>query len=189
MQKKIIKIYSFVNEFNLSDLSRISKNINLIYRNYDKKNYLDDILKLKKYCKYSKNKFYLANNIRLSIKLGLNGVYIPSFNKQINYVQNYSLPKNFKIIGSAHSLFEINLKLKQKCSEIFLSPVFKVNKSKKFLGVSKFNLINLNTKADYIALGGINENNYKMIKLLRSHGFASISWAKKNGLSKLRPFL
>jgi thiamine-phosphate pyrophosphorylase len=189
MQKKIIKIYSFVNEFNLSDLSRISKNINLIYRNYDKKNYLDDILKLKKYCKNSKNKFYLANNIRLSIKLGLNGVYIPSFNKQINYVQNYSLPKNFKIIGSAHSLFEINLKLKQKCSEIFLSPVFKVDKSKKFLGVSKFNLINLNTKADYIALGGINENNYKMIKLLRSRGFASISWAKKNGLSKLRPFL
>jgi len=189
MQKKIFKVYFFVNEFNLSDLSQIGKNINLIYRNYDKKNYLDDILKLKKYCKYSNNKFYLANNIRLSIKLGLNGVYIPSFNKQINYVQNYSLPKNFKIIGSAHSLFEINLKLKQKCSEIFLSPVFKVNKSKKFLGISKFNLINLNTKANCIALGGINENNYKMIKLLRSHGFASISWVKKNGLSKLRPFL
>jgi thiamine-phosphate pyrophosphorylase len=189
MQKKTFKIYSFVNEFNLSDLSQLSKNISIIYRNYDNINHLNNILKLKEYCKYSKNKFYISNNIRLSIKLGLNGVYIPSFNKQINYVQNYSLPKNFKIIGSAHNLFEINLKLKQKCSEIFLSPVFKVNKSKKFLGVSKFNLINLNTKANYIALGGIGENNYKMIKLLRSSGFASISWAKKNGLSKLRPLL
>ena len=28
----------------------------------------------------------------------------------------------------------------------------------------------------------------RKIKLLRSKGFASISWAKKNGLRKLRPF-
>ena len=48
--------------------------------------------------------------------------------------------------------------------------------------------MSLNKKAYFIALGGINERNYKMIKLLRTNGFASISWAKKNGLSKLRPF-
>ena len=187
MQKKTFKIYSFVNEFNLSDLSQLSKNINIIYRNYDNINHLDNILKLKRYCKNTKRKFYLSNNIKLSIKLRLNGVYIPSFNKKINYIQSYSLPENFEIIGSAHNTFEINLKLKQKCSEIFLSPVFKVNKSKKFLGVTKFNFINLNTTINCIALGGINEKNYKKINLLRSGGFASISWAKKNGLSKLRP--
>ena len=62
------------------------------------------------------------------------------------------------------------------------------NKSKKFLGVNRFNLMTLNKKAYFVALGGINEKNYKMIKLLRTNGFASISWAKKNGLRKLRPF-
>jgi thiamine-phosphate pyrophosphorylase len=118
----------------------------------------------------------------------LDGVYIPSFNNKINYVQNYSLPKNFNIIGSAHNIPEINIKLKQKCSEIFLSPVFKINKSSKFLGVNRFNLISLNRKAYFIALGGINEKNYKMIKLLKINGFASIGWAKKNGLRNLRPF-
>jgi thiamine-phosphate pyrophosphorylase len=46
----------------------------------------------------------------------------------------------------------------------------------------------LNNKTKFVALGGVNEKNYKMIKLLRSNGFASISWAKKNGLRKLRPF-
>jgi thiamine-phosphate pyrophosphorylase len=46
----------------------------------------------------------------------------------------------------------------------------------------------LNKKAYFIALGGINEKNFRMIKLLRTNGFASISWAKKNGLRKLRPF-
>jgi thiamine-phosphate pyrophosphorylase len=188
MQKKSFKIYCFVDEFNLSDLHQLSKDINIIYRNYDNIDHLQNIIKLKKYCKDLNIKFYLSNNIKLSIKLGLDGVYIPSFNKKINYIQNYSLPRNFNIIGSAHNIVEINLKLKQKCNEIFLSPIFKVDKSEKNLGIMKFNLMTLNKKAYFIALGGINEQNYKMIKLLKINGFASISWAKKNGLRKLRPF-
>ena len=188
MQKNSFKIYSFVNEFNLSDLHQLSKDICIIYRNYNNINHLEDILNLKKYCKDIKTKFYLSNDIKLSIRLRLDGVYIPSFNNKINYTQNYNLPKNFDIIGSAHNITEINLKLKQKCSEIFLSPIFKVSKSKKFLGINKFNFMTLNKKAHFIALGGINEKNYKMIKLLKTNGFASISWAKKNGLRNLRPF-
>ena len=188
MQKNSFKIYTFVNEFNLSDLHQLSKDICIIYRNYNNINHLEDILNLKKYCRDIKTKFYLSNDIKLSIRLRLDGVYIPSFNNKINYTQNYNLPKNFDIIGSAHNIAEINLKLKQKCSEIFLSPFFKVNKSKKFLGINKFNFMTLNKKAHFIALGGINEKNYKMIKLLKTNGFASISWAKKNGLRNLRPF-
>ncbi len=42
----------------------------------------------------------------------------------------------------------------------------------------------LNHKVNFIALGGINEKNYKMINLLNSNGFATIGWAKKNGLRK-----
>ena len=188
MQKNSFKIYTFVNEFNLSDLHQLSKDICIIYRNYNNINHLEDILNLKKYCRDIKTKFYLSNDIKLSIRLRLDGVYIPSFNNKINYTQNYNLPKNFDIIGSAHNITEINLKLKQKCSEIFLSPIFKVNKSKKFLGINKFNFMTLNKKTHFIALGGINEKNYKMIKLLKTNGFASISWAKKNGLRNLRPF-
>ena len=187
MQKNSFKIYNFVNEFNLSDLHQLSKDICIIYRNYNNINHLEDILNLKKYCRDIKTKFYLSNDIKLSIRLRLDGIYIPSFNNKINYTQNYNLPKNFDIIGSAHNITEINLKLKQKCSEIFLSPIFKVNKSKKFLGINKFNFMTLNKKAHFIALGGINEKNYKMIKLLKTNGFASISWAKKNGLRNLRP--
>ena len=188
MQKNLPKVYCFVNEFNLSDLSKLSKNINIIYRNYNNINHIEEVYKLKQFCKYSKNKIYLSNNIKLSIKLGLDGTYIPSFNNQINYIGSFSLPKTFKIIGSAHNLKEIFIKKKQKCDEVFLSPLFKVDKSKKFLNVSKFNLIAINSKTSCIALGGINQSNYKKIKLLKSRGFATISWAKKNGLSELRPF-
>ena len=188
MQKNLPKIYCFVDEYNLSDLSKLSKDINIIYRNYDNIDHTDNILKLRKFCKSSKNKFYLSNNIKLSIQLGLDGIYIPSFNKKINYIGTHSLPKSFKIIGSAHNFNEIMIKKKQKCDQVFLSPIFKVNKSNKFLDISKFNLITLNLKIDCIALGGINQKNYKKIKLLRSKGFASIGWAKKNGLRNLGRF-
>ena len=82
MQKNTPKIYCFVDKFNLSDLSRLGKDINIIYRNYNDIDHLDNILKLKKFCEQTKSRFYLSNNIKLSIKLGLNGVYIPSFNKK-----------------------------------------------------------------------------------------------------------
>ena len=130
----------------------------------------------------------MSNNVKLSIKLGLSGVYIPSFNKKLNYCGFYNLPKNFKIIGSAHNLSEIRIKNQQGCKDILLSPIFKNDKSKKFLDIIKFNLIKLNTKTDLIALGGINQDNFKRLRSLNLKGFASISWAKKNGLRNLRPF-
>jgi thiamine-phosphate pyrophosphorylase len=98
------------------------------------------------------------------------------------------LPNNFKIIGSAHNLKEIKVKYIQGCKEIFVSPLFKTSKSKNFLGIVKFNLLTLGIKNKFIALGGINEKNYKKTRLTNIDGFASISWIKKNGLSKLRPF-
>ena len=188
MQLINFKVYCFVNEFNLTELSQLSKNINIIYRNYKNFTNFETILKLKKYCKKNQHNLYISNDFKLSIKFNLKGVYIPSFNRKINFVRNYSLPKNFKIIGSAHNITEINQKLSQGCDEIFLSPIFKVKKTKSFLGITKFNFMTLNHKVNFVALGGINEKNFKMLKLLKLNGFASISWAKKNGLRKLRPF-
>ena len=188
MQNFIPNVYCYVSEFNLSDLSKLSNNINIIYRNKENIDNFKNISKLKLFCRKNNNKLFLHNNIKLSIKLRLDGVYIPSINKQLNYCGFYSLPKNFKIIGSAHNLEEIKIKNIQGCSEIFLSPTFRVYKSRSFLDVIKFNLIRMRCKSDLIALGGINEKNYKRLKLLKIKGFASISWAKKNGLRNLRPF-
>tara|TARA_Y100000768_G_C23731360_1_gene564965 strand:+ start:40 stop:606 length:567 start_codon:yes stop_codon:yes gene_type:complete len=188
MQEFLPRVYCYVNEFNLSDLSKLRKNINIIYRNYNKIDHLNNLLKLKSFCKKANIKLYLSNNIKLSIKLGLNGVYIPSFNKKLNYCGFYNLPENFRIIGSAHNLNEIRIKNQQGCEDILLSPIFKNDKSEKFLDIVKFNIIKLNTKKNLIALGGINQKNFKRLKSLKLKGFASISWAKKNGLKNIRPF-
>ena len=55
MQNEIPKIYYFINEFNLADLKNLGKNINLIYRNYQKTISYKELLSIKKFCKLSKN--------------------------------------------------------------------------------------------------------------------------------------
>ncbi len=122
--------------------------------------------------------------MRVAIKLNLNGVYLPAFNRNLNY-KNASFNKNFMIIGSAHNPKEIKIKEKQNCKKIFISPIFKSEKNNNYLDTIKFNLLANQTKKQIISLGGINSKNFRKIKLTKSCGFASISWIKKNGLNKI----
>jgi len=124
----------------------------------------------------------------MALNLNLDGVYIPSFKKLCNY-KNLNAKKNFKIIGSAHNLIELNNKEKQGCTSIFIAPIFKTKKSNYFLDVARFNLISKNSKKKIVALGGINHSNYKKIKLTKSNGLASISWIKKNRPKNIGRFL
>ena len=80
----------------------------------------------------------LSNNVKLALSLKLDGVYLPSFNKQLKHL-NYSFANNFILIGSAHNLKEIRLKELQKVSSIVLSSIFKKNKN--FLGLYRFQLL------------------------------------------------
>ena len=188
MKHGLPKIYHFIDDFKEKDIEYLPKNIALIYRNYEKKPSKSLIVKIRNYCKKRKIKFYLSNNYKMAINLHLDGVYLPSFNKKITF-NIFSKKKNFLILGSAHSINEISIKQKQGCKLIFLSPIFKVNKKKHFLGINKFNNLATNKKINFIALGGISDLNIKKINLLNCYGFAGISWIKKNGLRKLRPFL
>ena len=105
--------FYFIDKLEKSLLNKLKKNIHIIYRNYSKKHNLDEILKIKKLCKLQKRKFFLANNLKLAIKLSLDGVYIPSFNK--NLVPSLHLKESFMVLGSAHNLKELNQKKKTKC--------------------------------------------------------------------------
>jgi thiamine-phosphate pyrophosphorylase len=187
MQKKLPKIYLFVEDFNPFDLNNLNKNISIIFRNYKKKIDESTLLSLKNYCRINKRELYLAIDIKMAIKYQLNGVYIPSFIKTKNF-NFFSKPKNFSIIGSAHNKLEIKIKEDQGCNLIFLAPTFKVNKKNNYLGVNRFNLLTIDNKNNFIALGGININNIKKLKLLNCKGFSGISWIKKNGLKSLGRF-
>ena len=171
-------MYYFIDGYNYSDLVRLDKNIHIIYRNYKKNINISTLISLKNFCKKNSLKLFLSNNIELALKYKLSGIYIPAFNNRLNYIK-YPIPNNFNIIGSAHNFKEILIKKKQGCKLIFLSPIFKVKKSNYFLNISKFNILTLNKKTKFIALGGIKNNNLNKIKLLNVFGFAGISFFQK----------
>jgi len=177
MHKNLPKYYYFIDKFEKDDIKNINKNIAIIYRNYSKKIDIKLIQNIKKKLKKKKIKFFLANNIKLAIKLDLDGVYIPSYNTELK-INSFSKRKKFLIIGSAHNLKEIKIKEKQGAQIIFLSPLFKTNKTSKFLGSIKFNMLSKMTDKKLIALGGINQTNIQKLFLLNAYGFASISFLR-----------
>ena len=123
----------------------------VIYRNYNLKTpNIELILKIKKYCKRKRIKFLLSNNVKLAIKLDLDGAYIPSFNKSKSHLA-FSLKTKFNIIGSAHTIKEIRTKEIQNVNKIFISSLFKKNKN--YLGINRFKLISNYTKKKSCCFG------------------------------------
>ena len=107
------------------------------------------------------------------VKLNLDGVYIPSFNKDKKHL-SYSVKKNFIILGSAHNVYEMRTKELQNVNAIFLSSIFKKNKN--YLGINKFKSLSLLSSKPLVALGGISNNNIKKLNLTYCLGFAGISF-------------
>ena len=166
--------YYFIDKFETNNINNQSQQTSIIYRNYSSKIENENlILKIKAHCKKKGIKFYLSNNIKLAMKLNLDGAYIPSFNKSTKHLA-YSYRKKFEIIGSAHNLKEIRIKEKQKVLKIFVSSLFKRNKN--FLGINKFKILANLTKKDVVALGGISQNNIKKLQLLKCQDLAGISF-------------
>ena len=169
--------FSFIENYDNDLINFLPKKTSIIYRNYNNHIDIKTIINIKKICKKKSHKFYLANNIKLALKLNLDGVYIPAFNQNFK-INSYQLKKNFKILGSAHNLKEIKIKELQKVDYLFLSPLFTTKKNNKKLGIYKFMKLSKITNKKIICLGGINKGNIKKINLIKPYGIASISFFK-----------
>ena len=164
--------YYFINKFNQSHIDKVDKSTTIIFRNYNEEINEKLIIKIRNYCKKKGNKFLLSNNVKLAVKLNLDGIYIPSFNKDKKHL-SYSFKKKFTILGSAHNVYQIKTKELQNVEEIFLSSLFKKNKN--FLGIRRFKLLSLLSKKPFIPLGGISKKNLKKLSLINCKSFAGIS--------------
>jgi len=177
VKKKYYLIIESIKDINLDDIKKNHK-FSIIYRNQDKFEKKDELLKFRKKCKIKSIDFYVANNLKLATYLCSDGIYLSSYNKSFKAL---SLKKtNFQIIGSAHSQKEIYAKIKQGCEVIIFSKLFSVNYDKyaPFLGVIKFNNYLKNNK-NLIPLGGINLKNLNNLNLIKCNGFALMSGVKK----------
>ena len=166
--------YYFISKFDANKIKKQDKKTIIIYRNYSP-NKIDKtlILKIKRFCRKNSIKFFLSNNIKLALKLNLDGAYIPSFNKSLHHL-SFSLKKKFGLIGSAHNLKEIRVKEVQGVDKIFISSLFKRNKN--YLGINRYKLLSKLSKKKIVVLGGISRSNVKKLKLINYPNFAGISY-------------
>ena len=86
-------------------------------------------------------KFFISNNLKLMTDTNADGIYVSSYNHNLNF--NRLKKTKYEIIGSAHNFNEIRIKELQKCSKIFLSPIFKSKKNQKFLSTLRFNFMTM----------------------------------------------
>ncbi len=178
--------YYFINKFDTNNIDSQDNKTIIIFRNYDlTKTNESQIYKIKEYCKKKGKKFYLSNNIKLALKLDLDGAYIPSFNEKFGHL-SYSFKKKFKIIGSAHNLKQIKIKELQKVNKIIISSLFKKNKN--YLGINKFKFLSTLTNKKVVPLGGISQENLKLLRLLNKFEFAGISFFEKKKAPIKGPF-
>ena len=159
----------------------------VIYRNYNERKRENELIKIANACKKNRYQLFVSNDAKLALKVKADGIYIPSFNKT-KYFSNLE-KRNVVILGSAHNQQEIQKKISQNCSAVFLSPLFSVEKSKKFLGLHQFNYLSYMSKINIFALGGITENNIRKLKLLYVSGFGGIRIFKKKPAYKRPVFI
>ena len=184
----IIKNYYYLYIENTKDIEinsiKKSKKIFIIYRNQGAPENKVNLIAFRKQCKQKRFGLYIANNYKLAKYCKADGLYISSYNKK-----KY-LKKGLNIIGSAHNFKEIYQELKQGCSTIILSRLFKTSyKNKKNnLGIIKFNLIRNNYLVNIIPLGGINNLNLLKLNLVMTKGVALFSEVKKKPVITNRLF-
>ena len=175
----IIKNYYYLYIDNTKDIDfdyiKKNKKILVIYRNNKITHNIEELKTFRKQCNKKGFKLYIANNFKLAIACRADVLYISSYNKKIYF------NKTLNLIGSAHNFKEINQKIKQGCTTVVLSRLFKTNyKTKKTnLGIIKFNLLKKNYLINIIPLGGINRMNLLKLNLVKSLGFALLSEVKK----------
>ena len=187
MHNYLPNFYIFLDHYNSQIFKNNNTNIGIIYRNYNDPKRNTALIKIAKACKKKRYQLFVSNDVKLALKVGADGIYIPSFNKTKRFLNLEK--RNFIILGSAHNQKEIQEKISQKCRAIFLSPAFNVKKSKKFLEIHKFNFLCYTRKVNFLALGGINEHNIRKLKLLRIKGFGGIGLFKKKPAFKRPVFL
>ena len=182
MFKKNPKLFFFTEKLNELNLDYVKKiGAILILRNIEKFK-IKDLKEFSKSCSKRRISLFIPNNLKILFMLKTNNFYISAHNKkQFGHLKKIN-PK-ISIIGSAHDVSEINEKKAQGCEYIVLSRIFQTTSKFKrgHLGTIRFNLLTRTHSKKFIALGGINQRNFKSLKNLNIHGLAMLKDKKKAG--------
>ena len=109
MRKYLPNLFIFVDRYNNQIFENNNTDIGIIYRNYNDPKRIIELVKIAKACKKNRYRLFVANDIKLALKVRADGIYIPSFNKTKKFI-NLEM-RNLIILGSAHNQKEIHEKI------------------------------------------------------------------------------
>ena len=178
LKNKYFILIESIKDIDLSNI-KISNKFTIIYRKRKNLENFNSLLRFRSICKRRKIDFFVSNDVNLSTLLKADGLYVSAYNKDLRITR--SKKNNFKLIGSAHNIKELNIKTLQGCSDIIFSRLFDTSyKNKKgFLGVIKFNLFKKCTKKNLVPLGGIKISNLNKVNMVDCNSIACLSEIKK----------
>ena len=115
-KNKYFFIIESIRDIDLKNIKNSNK-FSIIYRSKNIAENMEKLIRFRKNCKIRNIDFYVSNNVKLTNILKADGIYISAYNKnlKIAHLKNF----NFRVIGSAHNIKELNVKKLQGCSSIF----------------------------------------------------------------------
>lgn len=133
-------------------------------------------------------KVLIAKDILLALKLNADGVHFSDYdNLPVNFFNKRSFAKNFIFSLSCHSIKSFIRAIKYRPDLIFLSPIFKttshlnnktfgINNLKKIIKIAQEKQV----RSSIFALGGVKENNLKLIRKMHLNGIGAIDFFNTN---------
>ena len=178
LKSKYFFIIESIKDINLKNIKNLNK-FCIIYRSKKIAKNIDELINFRRMCKAKRIEFYVSNDVKLASSLKADGIYISAYNKDLRI--NRLKYSNFRIIGSAHNIKELNIKKIQGCYGIIFSRLFKTSykHKKSFLGIIRFNLLRLSRKENLIPLGGIRLSNLNKLNVVRCNSIALSSEIRK----------
>ena len=177
---------SFYNSLNLVLRSKKVKFFQLRLKKESIKKKVTIAKKISKICKKNKVKFIINDNPKLALKVNAHGCHLGQ--KDINILEAKKILKN-KIIGvTCHNSIKLARNASLKGADYIALGAFYKTKTKKVIhkaDVKILKKIKKSVNLPIVAIGGVNEKNYKKL-LLNKADFLAISgyiWNNK----KLKP--
>ncbi len=182
--KKLPKMFFFTDRNRVDDIFLVVKNLPknsaVIIREYDLNSArrLDFASKVSAIAKQKSLKVFVGKDVNLAKKIKADGVH---FSDREGFSKLINLDKSFLVSYACHSEISVRKAQKTGCDLIFYSPIFptKSHPDQKTIGSLGLRNLVAKTATPIYALGGIDENNLKILTNSNIAGIGGISIFQK----------
>lgn len=178
--RKSPSLFAMTDEVRAADpfplIERLPKGAALIFRHYAHPSRAELAARVVSASRQAGLRCLIAGDAEIARKCGADGLHLPEY--QVLQPRYFGFrPKNWLITGAAHTVKSMRRAEKLGLDAVLISPVFPTasHPGGKALGLMNFARLCHDTTAPVIALGGINSEQARRLRLAGAAGLAGIS--------------